>query len=360
MERYRSSRILVVDDEEYIRDLVARILTVEGYSCVTAASGEEAVKLLEDNEFHLIVSDILMPGMSGLDLLTFVKSLYKEVAMVMATAVSDRKIAIDALDMGAYGYIIKPFDRNELLISVAAALQRREMTLLSQRYERELEERVRERTREVREREEEVVLRLISASGFRDDETGAHIRRIGLYSFEMAQSLGWPRELSERLRLAAPMHDVGKIGIPDEILRKPGKFTSEEFEIMKKHTEIGARILNGSEVPLLQMAKEVAYGHHERYDGSGYPRGLAADEIPESCLIVAVVDVYDALVHDRVYRPALSEQEALEIMTAGDGEHFGDRIFDCFRDLLPTMRRIAQDVRDDEPDYSLLPHLATQ
>lgn len=359
-EKYRNARILVVDDEPYIRELLVKMLTTatEGYSCTSAASGEDAVKLLESNEFHLILTDIWMPGMSGLDLLTFVKSLYQDVAVVMATGVDDRETAIEALEVGAYGYIIKPFDRNDLLIHVAAALQRRDLALLSERYERELEERVQDRTREVREREEEVVLRLISAAGFRDDETGAHIRPIGLYSFEMAQALGWPSELAEQLRLAAPMHDVGKIGIPDRILRKPGGLTREEFEIMKTHTEIGARILDGSQAPMLRMVKDVAYGHHERYDGSGYPRGLVGDDIPESCQIVAVVDVYDALAHDRVYRPAFTEQQALGIMMAGDGEHFGDTIFDCFLDLLPTMRQIAEEVTDDRPDYSPAPRFA--
>jgi putative two-component system response regulator len=359
IEKYRNARVLIVDDEPSIRELLVKMLTIEGYACASAASGEDAVKLLENNEFHLVLTDILMSGMSGLDLLTFVKSRYRDIAVVMATGVNDRETAIAALEVGAYGYVIKPFDRNELLINVAGALQRRQLTILSERYERELEERVRERTREVREREEEVVLRLISAAGYRDDETGAHIRRIGLYSFEMAQALGWSSELAEQLRLAAPMHDVGKIGIPDQILRKPGPLTREEFEIMKTHTEIGARILDGSQVPMLQMARDIAYGHHERHDGSGYPRGLAGSEIPESCQIVAVVDVYDALVHDRVYRPAFSEEQALGIMMAGDGEHFGDRIFDCFLDLLPTMRRIAEGVSEDRPDYTLTPRLVT-
>jgi putative two-component system response regulator len=351
MSVYDSARILIVDDEQYIRDLLSRMLSAEGYVCESAASGEEAVKLLASNEYQVVLADILMPGMSGLDLLTYIRSMHRDVAVLMATGVTDRKTAIEALDVGAYGYIIKPFDRNELLIHVAGALQRREMTLLSEKYERELEERVRERTKEVRDREEEVVLRLIAAAGYRDDETGAHIRRIGLYSYEIARALGWSLKLSERLKLAAPMHDIGKIGIPDRILRKPGSLTREEFEIMKRHTEIGAAILDGSRVPLLQMARDIAYGHHERYDGSGYPRGLVGQEIQESCLIVAVVDVYDALIHHRVYRPALPEERALEIIRAGGGDHFGDRIFECFLDLLPTIRGIVEEVKEVRIDH---------
>jgi putative two-component system response regulator len=154
--------------------------------------------------------------------------------------------------------------------------------------------------------------------------------------------------MAEQIRLAAQMHDVGKIGIPDSILRKPGKFTAEEFEIMKKHTEVGARILEGSEVPLLSMAQEIALCHHERWDGSGYPRGLVGESIPESALIVGVVDVYDALVNDRVYRPAFREEEALSIMIAGNGEHFSPHMFDCFLSVLPILRQIREEVKEDK------------
>jgi len=158
--------------------------------------------------------------------------------------------------------------------------------------------------------------------------------------------LGWKHDMVDQIRLAAPMHDVGKIGIPDSILRKPGSFSQQEFEVMKRHTEIGARILDGSNVPLIKMAKDIALSHHERWDGSGYPVRLNGEQIPESASIVAVIDVYDALVHDRVYRPALTEEKALSIMIAGNGEHFGPRVFECFMDLLPTMRRIREEVRE--------------
>jgi len=353
METQRA-RILIVDDEPSIGDLLSRWLTVEGYGCAVAENGETAVTLLENDHFDLVVSDIMMPGMSGMDLLTVIKTLFADIAVVMVTAVDDRKTAIMALDLGAYGYVIKPFDRNEILINVANALERRRLFLLSREYENELETKVKQRTKEVREREEEIVLRLISAAGYRDHETGTHIRRIGLYAAIMAADLGWDARSVDLVRLAAPMHDLGKIGISDNILLKPGKLTSEEFDVMKNHTLIGARILDGSDIALLQMAKEIALSHHERWDGSGYPQGLVTDSIPQSARIVSVADVYDALVHDRVYRPALPEDEALAIMDQQKGKYFDPRVFDSFRYMLPELRRIREEIKEGDGPASNL------
>jgi putative two-component system response regulator len=341
-----SANILIVDDEPHICELLKRWLTADGHVCVTAQDGETALKVLNTEKFDLLISDIMMPRMSGMDLLMVMKPLFPDIAVIMVTAVDDRKTAIMALELGAYGYVTKPFERNEIIISIVNGLERRRLTQLSRNYERELEAKVLQRTLEVREREEEIIFRLLSATGCRDDETGAHVRRIGLYSAEMARALGWSREDVEQIRLAAPMHDVGKIGIPDAILRKPGKLTPDEFEIMKGHAEIGAGILNGSQVPLIRMAHEIALLHHERWDGSGYPRGLVEAEIPLSAAIVAVVDVYDAMVHDRVYRRAFPEDQALSIMeSAGEG-YFGSRVFECFMDLVPTLGKIRQDVKE--------------
>ena len=342
------AKILIVDDEPDVCVLLSRWLTSEGYSCDTANNGQVAVQLLEQKEFDLVVSDIMMPGMSGIDLLTFVRSLFRDTAIVMVTAVDDRKTAVLALDLGAYGYVIKPFDKNEILISVVNALERRRLTLLSQEYERSLEAKVEERTGQVRQREEEIVLRLISAVGHRHDETGGHVRRIGLYAAAIAKSLGWRPESVQDIQLAASMHDVGKIGIPDTILLKPGKLTLEEFEVMKSHTTIGAEILDGSNVPLIQMARKIALSHHEKWDGSGYPGGLVEDATPESARIVGVVDVYDAMTNDRVYRPAFPEHEVLSLMKIGKEEYFDPRILDCFLDSLTEVGRVRDEVRDHE------------
>ena len=341
-------RILVVDDDRDIRELLCELLVLEGYDCVATSSGEMAIEMLKNESFHLVLSDIAMPGMSGMELLAQIKEVLPDVAVIMATGVSDRKTAIGALEQGAYGYLIKPFDVNDILINVANALERRRLFLLSQDYERELERRVEERTQEVRSREEEIVHRLISSMGCRDCETGAHARRLGLYAAAISEARGWSRENVEDIRLASPMHDLGKIGIPDQILLKPGKLTTDEFEIMKKHSEIGAAILEDSEISMLQMARDIAMYHHERWNGSGYPFAIGEAEIPEPARIVAIVDVYDALLHDRVYRPRFPEEEAVSIMVdMNKAGHFDPEIFDLVLDLLPDMREIREDVQDE-------------
>ena len=218
--------------------------------------------------------------------------------------------------------------------------------MVSQQYEHRLEEEVRERTADVRRREEEIALRLVSASEYRDEETGAHVRRIGLYASVLAEALGWDTQTADDIRVAGPMHDIGKIGVSDSILLKPGKLTDAEFEDVKKHSEIGAGILDGSDVPLLRMAKDIALSHHEKWDASGYPQGLAGESIPGCARLVAIADVYDALVHNRVYRPAMPEEEAIDIMTKDRDTHFDSEMFDCFLDMLPQFRRIRKEVRD--------------
>lgn len=341
-----TSKILITDDEPAVCEILSRWLMAEGYACVTAFSGEQAIRLLGDDDFRLVVSDVLMPGLSGLDLLDLVRNRYPETAVILVTGVDDKDTALSAVQLGAYGYVIKPFKRNEILISVSNALERQRLTSLSLQYERTLEARVLERTAEVRQREEEIIFRLLSTAAYRDDETGEHVRRIGLHSSVMARNLGWEDEAADDLRLAAAMHDIGKVGIPDSILKKPGYLTPEEFAIMKTHTEIGGKILGGSAAPMIRMAAEIARSHHEKWDGSGYPRALPGDAIPESGRIVAVVDVYDALVNDRVYRPAMSETAALAIMNDGKGKHFDSRILGAFFDLLPEIRRIREQVKD--------------
>lgn len=212
-----------------------------------------------------------------------------------------------------------------------------------------LEKTLREQTVALRRSQEEIIHRLVSASLYRDGETGMHIRRTGLLSGFLAKAAAWSAGEAENLRFAAPMHDVGKIGIPDAILRKPGKLTAEEFEIMKTHSVIGAKLLAGSDIPMLKMAEEVALNHHERWDGAGYPNGLAGHAIPESARIVAIVDVFDALTHNRVYRPALSEEEALVIMRQGAGSHFDPMLLSLFFSHFEEICRLAAENPDEAP-----------
>lgn len=204
-----------------------------------------------------------------------------------------------------------------------------------------LEEEVRKRTAQIRNREEEVALRLLSAAECRDDETGAHIRRIGFYSVVLAKKLGWTIEEIDNIRIASTMHDIGKIGIPDYVLLKPGKLSDDEYEIMKQHPIIGGKMLTNSNARMIQMAHEIALCHHEKWDGSGYPQGLAGANIPLSARIVAIADVYDALVHKRVYKPAIAELASLNIMKESRGQHFDPDLFDLFLDALDDFRKIA-------------------
>ena len=337
-----SARILVVDDDPYVCALLSRWLSAEGHACAEASNAEEAAAALRQDAFSLVILDIRMPGLSGMDLLAQISDRHEDVAVIMVTAVDDRSTAIRALELGAYGYLIKPFDKNEVIINVVNALARRRLTLESRDYGRRLEEQVRERTADVHRSQAEIILRLMSASEYRDDETGAHIRRIGLYVAAMAEKMDWKRSDVDAIRLAAPMHDLGKIGVKDSILLKPGKLTAEEFEIVKTHSAIGARILSGTDIPLLTIARDVALLHHEKWDGSGYPNGVAGKAIPECARLVAIADVYDALVNDRVYRPAFPEEKAIAIMTEERGRHFDPEIFDLFLSVLPELRHIRE------------------
>ena len=284
--------------------------------------------------------------MSGIELLVQVKENFPNLAVLMATGVDDLEIAGQAIQLGAYGYIIKPYSLNEFLINVANALERSRLTRESRNCQEILEEEVRARTADVRMREEEIALRLISAAGHRDEETGEHIKRIGLYSVVIASALGWDGERIENLRVGAPMHDVGKIGIPDSILRKPGRLSPEEFQVIKQHPRIGAGILGGSKIPLLQTATDIALYHHEKWDGSGYPEGLCGTKIPEAARVVAIADVYDALSNDRVYRAMYPEKEVLGIMEKKKGSHFDPDILDCFMANLPAMEKILHSNQD--------------
>jgi len=211
-----------------------------------------------------------------------------------------------------------------------------------------LEKEVLKRTKDIRKREQEIALRLIWAAEFRDDETGAHIRRIALYSSTLAKALGWSPHEIEDIKLASSMHDIGKVGIPDRILLKPGKLTSVEYEIMKQHCEIGYKILKNSDVAMLNMAEDIAYYHHEKWDGSGYPTKLSRKYIPESARITAIADVYDALVNRRVYKPAFPEEKAVAIMYEGSGKHFDPYIIEAFMDLREEFKRIHENFHDGE------------
>lgn len=356
----RRGQVLIVDDDQLIGNLISRWLVDEGYSCDRAMHAQDAWTLLKRNRYELATLDLRMPGLSGLELLKRIKHEYPDVAVLMLTGEGDTAAAIETLTSGAYGYLQKPVEREELVIQVINALKYRRLVIENRLYTESLAAKVREQTAIILAAHEETVHRLIRASLYRDEETGAHIRRVGEFSQLLALEAGWTVEAAELLRSAAPLHDVGKIGIPDAILRKPGKLNAEEMAIMRTHTTIGAKMLAGSKLSMLRMAEEIALNHHEQWNGCGYPQGLVAHEIPESARIVAVVDVYDALSHDRVYRPAMSENKVLTLLKDGHGRHFDPVLLDAFLTILPEIRAVDEtvvennDIASSDPTESLL------
>ena len=355
-------RILVVDDEEQIRSLLGRLLQAHGHECAVAGSPSEARRALSAESFALVLSDINMPDESGLDFAQEVLADYPDTAVVMVTGADDRRYAETALAKGAYGYMLKPFKPNELVINVTNALRRRSLEIENREHRSRLEQTVLERTAtlrdtitqletsesELRRLREETIRRLSWAAEFRSNETGQHILRMSLYCTLLARLAGVDGERTEMIRIASPMHDVGKIGIPDRILLKPGPLTPEEREVMEAHTEMGYRILAGSDVELLDLAAELALTHHERIDGEGYPRRLEGETIPLEGRIAAIADVFDALTSDRVYRKAYRPDEARENMLAGRGTQFDSELLDLFFgawDDVLAIRRAASDGR---------------
>jgi putative two-component system response regulator len=347
-------RVMIVDDEEPVRRTLVRLLSRENFSCTVAADTAEARRLLASSEFELVLSDVNMPGESGLE---FVKDLLMEhpdTAVIMITGLDDPALGRVAIDLGAYGYMIKPFHADEILINIANALRRRSLEIQNSNQLGRLEQMVRERTAalsnaverlqqaeiEVRSSREETIHRLSKAAEFRHNETALHIERMSRYCALLSRLLGMAPGVVELMRTASPMHDVGKIGTPDSILLKPGKLTAEEFEIMKLHSEIGYRILNGSDSELLSAAAVIAWTHHERYDGSGYPRGLRGEQIPLEGRVSAIADVFDALTSKRVYKGAMSVDESVGIMRDGRGTHFDPGMLDLFFDALPEVQSI--------------------
>jgi putative two-component system response regulator len=347
-------RILVVDDEPGVLSLLISILEGQGCACTPATSAEEALRLLGQGEFALMLSDVHMPGMSGLDLLEETRRRSPEVGVILVTAEDDAALARRALDGGAYGYIIKPFKVNEVLINISNALRRKRLEIENKIHQKRAEEALLQRSAslhqalgrleqaddELRASQEEIIRRLSTAVEFRHGETAHHIQRMSRYCVLIARRLGREGRYCEMLRLASSMHDVGKIGIPDAILNKPGKLTSEEFDRMKEHTRIGHRLLSDSSSPLLRMGSVIALTHHERWDGSGYPDGLAGERIPLEGRITAVADVFDAMTSRRVYKPAYPMEETLDIMRKERGSHFDSKVLDLFLESVDEVNGI--------------------
>lgn len=345
-----SFKVLVVDDDRLVRVGLRAILRKAGFPSMEAKNGQEALEILAREQVDLILTDLAMPLMDGLELVKAVAPMIPDLAVVVVTGSDDLEKAMDCLRLHAYGYVVKPYNPNAILIAVANALRRRMLELDFRDREDILHRKVREQTQEIWESRLEIALRLLSASEHRDRETGAHVRRIGLYAAELARLLGWSVDDVDELHSAAPMHDLGKIGVPDRILQKEGKLSPSEWKVMRKHTSIGAQILEGSKVAFIQRGARIAECHHEKWDGSGYPKGLKGTEIPLEARITALVDAYDALMNHRQYKEAWPEAKVLEYLQEESGHHFDPDLVTFFVEHAERFRTILETHPDEAPE----------
>ena len=347
MEQTKPADILIVDDDERNRKLLGALLEAEGYTARAAASGEEALVAVARQLPDLILLDIMMPGIDGFEVARRLKAdaLTSAVPIVMVTALEDRESRLKGLAAGAEDFLSKPLDRAELRVRVKNLLRIKEYNDFLADHNRLLEEEVRARTRQLTESYRDTIFALARASEFHDEDTGLHVKRVSHYCAALAKQMDLDAAFCDAIFYAAPMHDVGKIGITDGILLKPGKLSAEEWREMRQHPTLGAHILGEiSDSPYIEMGIAIALGHHERWDGGGYPSGWRGEEIPLPARLMAMADVYDALRAHRPYKPPFTHEHALEIITAGDGRtaptHFDPAVLAAFQDCAETFREI--------------------
>ncbi len=356
LELMPTGRILLVDDEAGVRRVLERLLNAEGYEVLQAVDGEQALTIAWAHSIDTILLDMRMPGMSGLDVCRRLRSDPRttHTPVVFLTGLDDRGFKREALQAGATDFLGKPFDKVELLARLRNTVrvklyhdnldrERSDLRHVVQRSMQDLDTataRLERLQSELEVARHETIERLARAAEYRDDETAAHLHRMSHYCHLLARSAGLDEYTAEALRIASPMHDVGKIGIPDHILLKPGRLTGDEFTVMKQHAEIGYRILCDSNSQLMKLAASIAHTHHEKWNGSGYPRALHGEAIPIEGRIAAIADVFDALTSNRPYKLAWSIDDALDYMRTGRGQHFDPNLVDLFIDSLDAVLQI--------------------
>ncbi len=336
------AKILIVDDEEAIREVVSTLLEAQGHQCYTVANGRLAQDFLKKNTVDLVLSDMVMPEMDGLSLVEWLRQTDSDLPIIMVTAMHDISTALEAIRRGAYDYILKPFEKDQLYLGVRRALERRRLILENRNYQRNLEELVEERTAQLKgtleqleQSYDDTLEALGGALDLKDAETEGHCKRVTAFTIAIAKAMKVDPSHLPHIARAAFLHDIGKMAIPDAILRKPGPLTPEEREVMRTHCEIGFKMVK--RIPFLSEASDIVHSHQEFFDGSGYPRGLQGDEIPLGARIFAVADTLDAMISDRPYRRALSIETAREEIKRCSGTQFDPEVVGVFLGMPDTL-----------------------
>ena len=366
-------KILCVDDEPKNLRYYEQMLGSHGYEVITAGNGIEALEKIKSGDIDLVLLDVMMPEMDGYEVCRRLKGddTTKNIPVIIVTALEDTASRIIGLEAGANDFLTKPVDGTELMVRAKNLLKVKEFEDFLKQYNEKLESEVQERTVQLRQALKELsasniqlkessekikegyidsIRRLTIVSEFKDEDTASHIKRISYYCSLMAKKLGWTDEDSETIFYASPMHDIGKVGIPSDILLKPATLNPEEFALVKTHTSIGGKILNGSVSKFLQTAKRIALTHHERWDGGGYPKGLKGEDIPVEARIMNIADQYDALRSRRPYKPPFDHEKTFKIITEGDVRtmpgHFDPQILQAFKGLHKQFEEIYETHKD--------------
>ena len=368
-DKTKNAKIMIVDDEALVIRVVRRFLMAEGYeNFVTLTDPRKSFEMIESERPDIVLVDIMMPHITGIELLRLRQQTpaTHHIPFIVLSANSEKNIKREALKLGATDFLAKPVDPVDLVLRVQNTLFVKQYQDGLKNLAVRLEEQVKQRTQEIEESREQIVHCLAKAAEFRDNETGAHVIRVGKYAAVIAKQLGFGPNYCERIDLAAQLHDVGKIGIPDSILLNPGKLTRDEFEIMQKHCQVGCQIMeplaqaelgrlksssqdevNGVNAPMLTLAANIANSHHEKWDGTGYPNGLKGEEIPIEGRITCVADVYDALCSERPYKPKFPKEKCLEIMLSERGTRFDPRVLDAFIQKFGVIEKIGKHHSDE-------------